>query len=87
MLVTLDGGFDAGRTYELSYTAANAPVSGLGFVAVRDKPLRLEIQGAGARFRQNFTRAWAPDEVREGHLVVIGRTGMDRAGIETLIVG
>ena len=58
-----------------------------GFVAVQDKPLRLEIQGTGARFRQNFTRAWAPGEAREGHLVVIGRTGMDRAGIETLILG
>jgi cobalamin biosynthesis protein CobW len=58
-----------------------------GFVAVQDKPLRLEIQGVGARFRQNFTRPWAADEAREGHLVVIGRTGMDRAGIAALITG
>jgi hypothetical protein len=35
-VVTLDGGFEAGRTYELAYTATSAPVSGLGFVAVRD---------------------------------------------------
>jgi Alpha/beta hydrolase domain len=35
-VVTLDGGFEPGRTYELAYTAANPPVSGLGFVAVRD---------------------------------------------------
>jgi len=34
--VTLDGGFEAGRTYELSFVAANAPVAGLGFAAVRD---------------------------------------------------
>ncbi len=34
--VTLDGGFEPGRTYELSYAAARAPVAGLGFVAVRD---------------------------------------------------
>jgi hypothetical protein len=34
--VTLDGGFEPGRTYELAYTALNPPVSGLGFVAVRD---------------------------------------------------
>jgi hypothetical protein len=34
--VTLDTGFEPGRTYELAYTAANPPVSGLGFVAVRD---------------------------------------------------
>ena len=56
-----------------------------GFLAVQGKPLRLEVQGVGARFRQNFTRAWRPDEMREGHLVVIGRSGMDRAGIETMI--
>ncbi len=58
-----------------------------GFIAVRGKPMRLEIQGVGARFRQDFTRAWAPGEARDGHLVVIGRTGMDRAGIETMIAG
>jgi len=34
--VTLDGGFEAGRIYELSYTAANPPVAGLGYAAVRD---------------------------------------------------
>src|SRR6185436_9844829 len=34
--VTLEGGFEPGRTYELSYLSANPPVSGLGFVAVRD---------------------------------------------------
>ena len=34
--VTLESGFQAGRTYELSYDAANPPVAGLGFAAVRD---------------------------------------------------
>jgi hypothetical protein len=34
--VTLEGGFVAGRTYELSYETRNAPVAGLGFAAVRD---------------------------------------------------
>ena len=58
-----------------------------GFLAVEGKPLRLEIQGVGTRFRQNFTRPWTADEKRDGHLVVIGRTGMDRAGIEALIIG
>jgi cobalamin biosynthesis protein CobW len=57
-----------------------------GFLAVQGKPLRLEIQGVGTRFRQNFTRPWAAGEAREGHLVVIGRTGMDRAGIAALII-
>jgi hypothetical protein len=34
--VSLEGGFQAGRTYELTYEAANPPVAGLGFAAVRD---------------------------------------------------
>ena len=34
--VSLEGGFQAGRTYELEYEAANPPVAGLGFAAVRD---------------------------------------------------
>jgi alpha/beta hydrolase family protein len=35
-VITLDGGFEPGRTYELAYTAANPPVAGLGYAAVRD---------------------------------------------------
>jgi len=34
--VTLEGGFEAGRTYELSFLAKNPPIAGLGFAAVRD---------------------------------------------------
>jgi hypothetical protein len=34
--VTLDGGFEAGKTYHITYRAANPPVAGLGFVAMRD---------------------------------------------------
>jgi len=34
--VTLDTGFEAGTTYRVSYRAANPPIAGLGFVAVRD---------------------------------------------------
>ena len=34
--VALEGGFQAGRTYELTYEAADPPVAGLGFAAVRD---------------------------------------------------
>ncbi|MEO8467673.1 MAG: alpha/beta hydrolase domain-containing protein [Gammaproteobacteria bacterium] len=34
--VSLEGGFQAGRTYELEYEAANPPVAGLGFAAMRD---------------------------------------------------
>lgn len=35
-VVSLNGGFEPGRTYELSYAATDPPVAGLGFVAVRD---------------------------------------------------
>ncbi len=34
--VTLDGGFDAGRIYEVVYRTARCPVVGLGLLAVRD---------------------------------------------------
>jgi len=34
--VALTGGFKAGRTYELEYEVASAPLAGLGFAAVRD---------------------------------------------------
>ncbi len=35
-VVTLDGGFEPGRIYELAYTAENPPVAALGFAAIRD---------------------------------------------------
>src|SRR4030095_7000307 len=35
-VVTLDGGFESGRIYELAYKANNPPVAALGFAAVRD---------------------------------------------------
>jgi hypothetical protein len=34
--VWLEGGFEAGKVYELTYTALGAPVVGLGFLAFRD---------------------------------------------------
>ena len=34
--VTLDSGFTPGKTYEISYRAANPPIAGLGYVAIRD---------------------------------------------------
>ena len=56
-----------------------------GFVAVAGRPMRLEIQGVGTRFRQHFDRAWSDGEARDGHLVVIGQAGMDRAAIAAAI--
>jgi cobalamin biosynthesis protein CobW len=57
-----------------------------GFAAIRRKPMRLAIQGVGTRFRQHFDRPWAAGEIRAGNIVVIGQTGMDRAGIEAAIL-
>ncbi len=34
--VTLKGGFELGKTYEISYLAENPPVAGLGLAAIRD---------------------------------------------------
>jgi hypothetical protein len=42
--VTLDGGFEPGKTYEVSYRAANPPIAGLGFIAVRDTAAWLKHQ-------------------------------------------
>ncbi len=53
-----------------------------GFVSVRGKPRRLAVQGVGARFRHQFDRAWHAGEARDGHIVVIGCRGLDRAAIE-----
>lgn len=42
--VSLDGGFEPGQTYEISYRAANPPVAGLGFTAIRDTTAWLKHQ-------------------------------------------
>ncbi len=57
-----------------------------GFAAVRGRPMRLAIQGVGTRFRQHFDRPWT-DANRAGHIVIIGRTGLDRAAIAAAIGG
>jgi cobalamin biosynthesis protein CobW len=58
-----------------------------GFVDIAGKPMRLLVQGVGARFQQQFDRRWAADETRQGRLVVIGEKGLDRTAIRALIAG
>ncbi len=58
-----------------------------GFAALSGRPMRLAIQGVGDRFRHQFDRAWSAGEAREGGIVVIGRTGLDRDGIARAIRG
>ncbi len=56
-----------------------------GFLAVEGKPMRLLVQGVGARFRREFDRAWVADEVRRGRLVVIGERNVDEAAIRAAL--
>ena len=56
-----------------------------GFVHGPGKPRRLVVQGVGSRFQRYFDRDWAADETPRTELVVIGRAGMDRAAIQTMM--
>jgi len=58
-----------------------------GFVPVAGRPLRLLVQGVGARFQHHYDRPWHDGEARAGRLVVIGQKGLDQAGIRKAIVG
>jgi cobalamin biosynthesis protein CobW len=58
-----------------------------GFFEVAGKPMRLLVQGVGARFQQQFDRPWRAGEARRGQLVVIGEKGLDRAAITRLVQG
>ncbi|MGM0662148.1 MAG: cobalamin biosynthesis protein CobW [Pseudomonadota bacterium] len=58
-----------------------------GYAAITGKPMRLLVQGVGARVRQQFDRAWQPDEARQGRLVVIAEhDDIDAATIRALLV-
>jgi cobalamin biosynthesis protein CobW len=56
-----------------------------GFVAVAGKPMRLELQGVGARLQWRYDRAWGAEEPRAGRLVAIGRAGMDAEAIRAAV--
>lgn len=51
-----------------------------GFLAVEGKPMRLLLQGVGARFERHFDRPWRADEARTGRLVVIGLSQPEAGG-------
>ena len=54
-----------------------------GFARIHGRPLRLAVQGVGTRFRHHFDRPWSEGD--SGAVVVIGRSGMDRAAITALL--
>lgn len=58
-----------------------------GFAAVDGKPMRLLLQGVGARVDTRYERMWRPDESRTGHMVVIGQKGLDRETITRVLKG
>ena len=58
-----------------------------GFVPVEGRPLRLLVQGVGARFQHHYDRPWRDGEARTGRLVVIGQKGLDQARIKDAITG
>jgi cobalamin biosynthesis protein CobW len=52
-----------------------------GFVEIAGRPMRLLVQGVGARFTHHYDRPWRIDEPRASRLVVIGQKGIDRGAI------
>ena len=59
-----------------------------GYAAIGDKPMRLLVQGVGARVRAQYDRPWRIDEVRQGRLVVIGwHDTLDPAAVRAAILG
>ena len=58
-----------------------------GFVDIDGKPMRLLVQGVGARIQHHYDRKWAAGQPRRGRLVVIGESGFDKDAIRALIAG
>ncbi len=56
-----------------------------GFLDVPGKERRQVVQGVGTRIQHYFDRPWTAGEPRASRLVVIGRTGLDRAAIEAAL--
>ena len=54
---------------------------------IEGKPMRLLVQGVGARIQHQFDRKWPSDAPRRGRLVVIGETGFDKDAIRAVIQG
>jgi len=58
-----------------------------GFIAVKDKPLRLTLQAVGPRIDSYFDRPFGAQEPRQTQLVLIGQAGMDRVAITDALAG
>ena len=58
-----------------------------GFLALAGSPSRLVVQAVGPRIETYFDRPWSDGEPRDGALVVIGLTGLDRRAITSALAG
>jgi cobalamin biosynthesis protein CobW len=58
-----------------------------GFAEVTGKPMRLVVQGVGARIAHHYDRAWKSSEPRDGRLVVIGLKGFDQGAVAAALAG
>lgn len=59
-----------------------------GYVAVKDKPLRLLVQAVGSRVRAQYDRPWESNELRTGKIIVIAEhNNIVRNTIETALKG
>jgi cobalamin biosynthesis protein CobW len=58
-----------------------------GFAAVAGKPMRLVVQGVGARVQHYYDRDWHDGEPREGRIVVIGQMGLDGGAVRAALAG
>ena len=59
-----------------------------GYVAVKNKPMRLLVQAVGARVRSQYDRAWKPNERRESRIVFIAEhNDIEFSAIEAVIRG
>ncbi|HUT49721.1 MAG TPA: cobalamin biosynthesis protein CobW [Alphaproteobacteria bacterium] len=56
-----------------------------GFATVRDRDMRLVVQGVGDRIQHYYDRDWAEGETRATRLVLIGLMGLDRSAIEAAL--
>ncbi len=58
-----------------------------GFIAVKDKEMRLVVQGVGNRIQHYYDRDWAAGEDQLSRLVIIGEHGLDEQAITSAIRG
>jgi cobalamin biosynthesis protein CobW len=68
-------------------TAAHDILRTKGFVDIAGKPMRLLVQGVGSRIQHHYDKAWPSAAPRQGRLVVIGETGLDKAAVRAIILG